>query len=163
METRDLFAEWFRESFSENAEDRIQAMRERVSRETGIPVDMLAGDTEESCRAYAAQLRAFTRAGQEAAARAAELDALKAENAAREIREVRERVSRETGIPAEMLAGETEADCRAYAAQLRAYATPYPAVKDGGELSSDSRPDDRSAREKFAEWAGETFQYNPFK
>lgn len=58
MKTRDLFSEWFRETFSDNEEERIQAMKDRISRETGVPADMLSGDTEDSCRASAAVLTA---------------------------------------------------------------------------------------------------------
>lgn len=60
MNTRDSFAAWWRETHPANEEQRIQAMRERISRETGVPAELLAGDTEDSCRAYAAQLRAYT-------------------------------------------------------------------------------------------------------
>ena len=162
MKTRDLFSEWFREAFSENEEERLQAMKERVSRETGIPADMLSGDTEDSCRAYAGRLSAFVQTGQQAAALTAELEALKAENAAREIRDIRERVSRETGIPADMLSGDTEDSCRAYAAQLTAYAKPYPVVRDAA-LYGDMIPDGRSAGEKFAEWFGQVSSFDPFK
>ena len=62
----------------------------------------------------------------------AELDGLKASNAARDMRA---KVSKETGVPAELLTGDDEESCTAQAQMILEYAKPgsYPAVKDGGE------------------------------
>ena len=164
MNTRDSFAAWWRETHPANEEQRIQAMRERISRETGVPAELLTGDTEDSCRAYADQLSAHIQQTRQLAAAKAELAQLKAETAARDVREMKERISRETGVPAELLAGDTEDSCRAYAAQLRAYAGPtYPSLSGGSVDPSTRGQDSRSARDKFSDWVAGQWSYNPFR
>ena len=77
-----------------------------------------------------------------------ELDELKA---AQTLREIRDKVSSETGIPANLLTGGTEEECRTQAASIRAFAQPqtYPAIKDAGEANYTSKI---ATRDKFAEW-----------
>ena len=61
----------------------------------------------------------------------AELDAL---NKATARSEMLNRVSSATGVPAELLTGETEEDCTAQAQAIAKFAKPkYPDVRDGGE------------------------------
>lgn len=88
---------------------------------------------------------------QEALKKISELQAdIDQRNAADALRELREKVSTETGIPAKLLTGEDEATCKQQAEAIKAYATPsYPQVRDAGE------PHDTpalSTREQFAEW-----------
>lgn len=60
----------------------------------------------------------------------AQLDAL---NKATTRSEMLNRVSSATGVPAELLTGETEEDCTAQAQAIMKFATPaYPRVQDGG-------------------------------
>lgn len=60
-----------------------------------------------------------------------ELDGIKA---AEELRAMREEVSKETGVPARLLAGDTREACMAQAKAISEYAKPsYPQVKDAGE------------------------------
>lgn len=82
-----------------------------------------------------------------------ELTALKSANS---IREIREKVSAATGIPASLLTGETEDDCLAQAKGILDYSksTPYPVVKDGGELQNTIKS---TTREQFNEWATKAF------
>ena len=82
-----------------------------------------------------------------------ELTALKSANS---IREIRDRVSTETGIPASLLTAETEEECQEQAKAILAYAKPssYPVVKDGGELQNISKP---NTRDQFNEWATKAF------
>ena len=77
-----------------------------------------------------------------------ELNALKKAN---EVQSVRQKVSAETGVPVDLLTGETEEDCKAQADAINAYATPtgYPKVKDGGEVSKTMQP---TTRALFSEW-----------
>lgn len=77
-----------------------------------------------------------------------ELDALKAANT---LREMREKVSKETKIPINLLTGETEDACREQAKNIQEFATPssYPQVHDGGEPGGVIKTDTRS---QFAEW-----------
>lgn len=82
-----------------------------------------------------------------------ELEDLKGANA---LRDLREKVSKETGVPAELLTKTTEEDCKAQAEAIKAYARPgkYPPVPDGGEV----RPAGGAAtRDKFAAWMEEKF------
>ena len=86
----------------------------------------------------------------------AELDALKAANA---LRDLRAQVSKDTGVPAELLTGDTEEACKAQAEGIKAYskAQPpagYPAVPDGGEVHATGKD---SARDKFADWMAEHY------
>ena len=48
---------------------------------------------------------------------------------------MRQKVSAATGVPAELLSGDTEETCTAQANAILKFAKPsgYPAVKDGGE------------------------------
>ena len=78
----------------------------------------------------------------------AELNGLKQANS---LRELRERVSKETGVPASLLTGETEESCKAQADGIKAYAQPagYPQIRDGGEPLT---PPASSTRDQFANW-----------
>ncbi len=76
-----------------------------------------------------------------------ELDGIKQEA---EIREIREKVSKETGVPANLLSGATEEDCKTQAEAIKAYAKPaYPNVKDGGETGGSPGV---STAQQFADW-----------
>ena len=58
-----------------------------------------------------------------------QLDAIAVDKARREMKQ---KVSDATGVPVELLTGETEEACTAQAQAIRAYTNPYPNVKDGG-------------------------------
>lgn len=76
-----------------------------------------------------------------------ELDTLKTQE---KVRDVRTKVSNATGVPADLLHGNTEEECQAEADKLIAFAKPeYPKVQDGGEPSGSGKLDTRS---QFAEW-----------
>ena len=68
----------------------------------------------------------------------------------------RERVSRDTGVPASLLTAETEEACKSQAEAIKAFAKPagYPQVRDGGEVHG-SGPS--STRDKFADWMKDNF------
>lgn len=68
------------------------------------------------------------------------------------IREIREEVAKETGIPAHLLTGATEEECKAQAAAIADYAkpSPYPAIKDAGEVNNVGKA---TTRQQFADWA----------
>lgn len=68
-----------------------------------------------------------------------------------EIRDMREKVAKETGVPADLLTGETEEECKAFAEKLNAYKKPesYPSVKDGGEVGGTAK---KTTRDQFKEW-----------
>lgn len=77
-----------------------------------------------------------------------ELSEIKTANA---IREVRDKVSKSTGIPVSLLTATSEEECTAQAMAIREFARPsaYPQVADGGEAGGVSKP---STREQFADW-----------
>lgn len=78
-----------------------------------------------------------------------ELAELKQANA---IRDMRAKISQETGIPVSLLTCDTEDACKAQAEAIKEFAKPsaYPALYDGGEPGG--RAPKTSTREQFAEW-----------
>lgn len=78
-----------------------------------------------------------------------ELTELKQANA---IRDIREKVSKDSGVPASLLTGATEEECKTQAEAIKAYAQPkgYPKVPDGGEVRN--APGAAATRDKFAEF-----------
>ncbi len=76
---------------------------------------------------------------------------------ANSIRDMREKVSKETGVPAHLLTGDTEEDCTAWANTLKEYARPsaYPNVPNGGEPTHNNPTP--STAEQFAAWAEKAF------
>ena len=77
-----------------------------------------------------------------------ELDALKAGN---ELREMRAVVAKEKGLPADLLTGGTEDECKAQADAILAFAKPvaYPSLPDGGDPAHHNGA---STRDQFAAW-----------
>lgn len=84
----------------------------------------------------------------------AELDGLKKAN---QIRELRQKVADETGIPASLLTADTEDGCRNQAEAIKEYAAPkgYPNVRDSGELQTPVGK--KSTRDLFSEWSENVF------
>ena len=71
---------------------------------------------------------------------------------AEEIRAVRDKVSKETGVPAHLLTADTEDECTAQAKGILSFARPtgdYPTVKDGGEVQKIQH---KNETEQFEEW-----------
>lgn len=75
---------------------------------------------------------------------------------AEEIRQMKEKIATETGIPANLINGTTEEECKAQAEAIKAFATPsgYPRVKDGGETHT---PHGGNAKADFAEFMNAVF------
>lgn len=76
-----------------------------------------------------------------------ELDGMKQAEA---LRVMREKVSKDTGVPVGLLTGDTEDSCTEQAKAILSFAKPYPAVKDGGEVESFGKKP--TTREQFADW-----------
>ena len=75
--------------------------------------------------------------------------------AANTLRQLHSKVALETGVPAELLTGETEEACQTQAAAILKFAKPgYPAVKDNGEPVRTHSSS--STRDQFAEWFEQT-------
>ena len=80
----------------------------------------------------------------------AQLDALTTANAQRDMRA---RVAAATGVPVELLTGDTEEACTAQAQAALKFAKPgYPVVRDGGAIPYDRMPGfkDTSAADAFS-------------
>lgn len=77
----------------------------------------------------------------------AELNGMKK---AEEIRQMKEKIANETGIPANLINGTTEEECKAQAEAIKAFATPsgYPKLKDGGEIPKPTG----TAQQQFADF-----------
>lgn len=75
---------------------------------------------------------------------------------AEEVRLMREKVAKDTGIPANLITGATEDECKAQAEAIKAFATPsgYPKVKDNGEAP---KPTSGNAKADFAEFMNGIF------
>lgn len=70
-----------------------------------------------------------------------------------EVRTIREKVATETGIPANLITGSNEEECKAQAEAIKAFAQPasYPSVRDGGELQTNQNGP--ATRQQFADYA----------
>ena len=104
-----------------------------------------ANATIEQLRADAANVEELTN---RATSLETELNALKASNA---IRDMRDKVSKATGVPASLLTGETEEDCTVQAQGIVDFAKPsaYPVIRDGGEVSATQK---QTPRDAFVDW-----------
>ena len=71
------------------------------------------------------------------------------------VRKIREEVSKETGVPAHLINGETKEQCEEQAKAIMTFAKPssYPVVKDGGEASAHAGSG--KTRDQFASWLSE--------
>lgn len=83
-----------------------------------------------------------------------ELEGLKRSNS---IRDIRDKISKETGVPASLLTGETEEACKTQAEAIRDFAKPsgYPSIRDGGEVHTQGAT---ATRDKFAEWLDQSLK-----
>ena len=124
-------------TFTQAELDRI--VTERVRRESAKfsdyeEIKAKAAKFDEAEEANKTELQKAT---ERADSLQAQLDAL---NKANTIRSIREKVSTETGVPAHLLNGETEEDCKTIAEGILSFmastAKPSvaPIVKDGGEV-----------------------------
>ena len=79
----------------------------------------------------------------------AELSQMKHDN---EIKAMREKVAKETGVPVNLITGSTEDECMEQANAIKEFAVPngYPTIKAGGEPQTMTK---RSVRDDFAAWA----------
>ena len=74
------------------------------------------------------------------------------------LRQVREKVAQETGVPADLLFGDTEEACKEQAEAIKNFARPkgYPAVRDAGEVTRSAMG--TNTRDQFARWFEESKQ-----
>lgn len=126
--------------------DRLARERKKYE---GIDLDALKSKAAKFDEMEEANKTELEKANERANKLQAELDGIKKE---KELNEMREQVATEIGIPANLLTGISEEECRTQAEAIKAFAVPngYPTVRDGGEPQTMSK---RSARDDFAAWA----------
>lgn len=109
--------------------DRLKRERAKYSDYEDLKTKAAAFDAAEE-----ASKSDLQKANERAESLQAELDAIKRSN---QERELRERISQETGVPSALLRGNSEEDLRAQAEAIKGYAqtaTKYPNVRDAGEV-----------------------------
>ena len=133
-----------------------QIVQERLFKERKkygeIDIDALKADTEALKGQLTESATKLSQETERADKLQAELDEIKKAN---DIRAIREKVAKESNIPADLLHGEDEETCKAEAEKLVEFARPkgYPTVKDGGEVMAPVVK--KSTKEQFAEWMGD--------
>lgn len=126
----------------------------RLAEEKGkyADYDVLKAKAEKFDEAEEASKSELQKATERAQNLENELNGLKK---AEEIRQTREKIATETGIPSNLLTGSTEEECKAQAEAIKAFASPsYPKVKDGGEAPKTSSG---NAKADFAEYMSSVF------
>lgn len=76
-------------------------------------------------------------------------------NAANALRDLKEKVALESGVPAKLLSGSTEEEFKTQAEAIKAFAGSqpgYPQVKDAGEVRTTPKT---TTRQQFADWFNE--------
>lgn len=134
-------------------QDELNAIvGERLKRESDKYADYedLKAKAQKFDEYTESQKTELEKANEKTASLEAELTSLKKAN---EVREMREKVAKEKGVPVDLLTGDTEEECAAFADKLNAYKKPgtYPNVKDGGEVKGNSG---KTTRDQFADWFG---------
>lgn len=132
------------ETFTQEDVDRI--VQKRLAKFADY--ESLKEKAEKFDAAEEASKSDLQKAEERAAALQAELDALKRADT---IRTVRDEVSKDKNVPAELLTGETKEECEAQADAILQFAKPtaYPRVRDGGEPTGKMK---RATRDQFADW-----------
>lgn len=90
------------------------------------------------------------KANERAQALEAELSGMKKADA---IRNLREKVAKETGVPANLLSGDDEDSCKAQAEAIKEYVNKgnaYPQIRDGGEVVNTVKSSPRDEFRQFA-------------
>ena len=134
-------------------DDVNKIVNDRLARERkkyeGIDLEDLKAKAAKLDEIEEANKSELEKANERAKALETELESIKKEN---EVRNMRQKVANETGVPENLLTGDDEESCKAQAEAIKKFANPgYPKVKDGGEVSKVKT----STRQQFAEWASE--------
>ena len=122
---------------------------DRLTRERSkyADYDDLKAKAQQFDAAQEAGKTALQKANEKAAKLQEQLDTLTKANT---LRELRSKVAAATGVPAELLSGDTEESCTAQAQAILKFAQPgYPSIRDGGEVRN--KPTG-STRQQFADW-----------
>ena len=134
--------------FTQEEVNNIVAERLGRARQQYADYDTLKSKVEEYDKIREENLSELQKANERADGIEKELNELKKANA---VRDIRFKVSNETGVPLELLTAETEEECRIMAEKINAFAMPkgYPKVKDGGEVSGTPK---QTTSQQFADW-----------
>lgn len=126
--------------------DRLARERKKYE---GIDLEALKSKAAKFDEMEEANKTELEKANERANALQAKLDGIQKE---KELSEMRSKVAEEIGVPANLLNGASEDECREQAEAIKAFAVPsgYPSVKDGGEPQIMSK---KSVRDEFASWA----------
>ena len=122
---------------------------DRLSRERSkyADYDDLKAKAQQFDAAQEAGKTELQKANEKAVKLQAQLDSMTRANT---LRDIRGKVAAATGVPAELLSGDTEEACTAQAQAILKFAQPgYPRVRDGGEVRN--KPTG-STRQQFADW-----------
>ena len=141
-------------TFTQAEVDAIVTERLKRDRQKYADYDALkekAGKYDEMEEANKTELQKAIERGD---ALQSELEKIKAANT---LREIREKVAAETGVPANLLTATTEDGCKEQAKGILEFSTPkgYPSVRDGGEIPA--KVGKKSTSDQFAEWADQFF------
>ena len=140
-------------TFSQAELDAVVKDRLKREREKYADFDALKAKAEKFDELEAANKSELEKANEEVEKLKKELTEIKT---AETVREIRESVAKETGIPAHLLTGKTEEECKAQALAIADFAkpAPYPVVKDGGEINNIGKS---TTRQQFADWTSKVF------
>ena len=139
------------QTFTQEQLDKIVA--DRLARERkkyeGVNLEELQRKASEFDKLEEANKTDLEKAQKKIGSLQAELDSMRKAEA---VKAAREKVAKETGVPANLLTAEDEDACMEQAKAIKAFAVPegYPVIKDGGEVQITQK---RSARDDFASWA----------
>ena len=134
-------------TFTQAEMNAIIADRLNRERSKYADYDALKAKAQQFDAAQEAGKTELQRANEKAASLQAQLDNLTKANT---LRDIRSKVSSATGVPAELLSGDTEEACNAQAKAILQFAKPgYPNVQDGGEPHHTPTG---STSQQFADW-----------
>lgn len=141
-------------TFTQEQMNAIIADRVKREREKYADYETLKEKAAKLDAAEEAGKTELQKATEKAASLQQQLDVLKSANT---VRNIRAKVAKSTGVPEELLHGDTEEACSAQAKAILEFAKPgtYPAVKDGGEVQKKSGG---TVSDEFAEWFRKQFK-----
>lgn len=136
-------------TFSQAEVDAI--VRERLTRDRAkfADYDALKEKAKRLDEIEEASKTELQKAQERAQAVEQELNKLKQAN---ELRDLRQKIATETGVPVHLLTATSEEDLKTQAGQIMDFARPgYPVVRDGGEIPA-IPPVKKSTADQFADW-----------
>lgn len=147
METTEV------KTFTQDEVNAIVSDRLKRANEKYADYDALKEKASKLDEIEEAQKSELQKANEKAQALETELEQMKSANA---LREIKDKVSSETGVPVNLLTADNEEALFEQAKGILEYAKPqgYPQVKDGGEVHQVGK---HSTRDQFAEWAQMAF------